>query len=488
MATPRRSQKQISEKYQGNLRYYNRLHWGRLARFLVSFLAICAGLAAIIVYQQRGNERFFNPEKLSGSHADLPNGCASCHDKASLSLTGQTFAGFRKILSDRFHHDVDFEPIDRNCEACHLERDKRTHVFHQPNVVKDRSCSICHQEHRGRNSMQAVASANCAACHNDSSTMEAAAAKGMQLPPAAFHFHTQPTQRVVYEMPRPSRGYTKVFESFAGNHPEFQLTTAKARDPDVLRFNHQRHFAADIPLVGGKKLDCNFCHVADADGRYNQPISFARNCQVCHALQFDPKNPELTLPHGNVEAVRGFVRRLDLQYADLAAKKKIVKPNEVQNFVAKQLAQLRDRVRSGEELERQVFFTADPYKFTQGPGARTRASFPGCAFCHEVKPVPNGAPVITKPVSIERWMVLAKFDHAKHKTVKCDDCHHAMQSRQTSDVLMPVKANCVVCHSPQGKVVSECITCHTYHATPAIVSASQGSAGDWRKTLLSAIR
>ena len=35
---------------------------------------------------------------------------------------------------------------------------------------------------------------------------------------------------------------------------------------------------------------------------------------------------------------------------------------------------------------------------------------------------------------------------------------------------MPAKANCVTCHSPKGKVVSECITCHTYHAPPQVVA------------------
>ena len=334
--------------------------------------------------------------------------------------------------------------------------------------------------------MRTVASANCAACHNDSSIMEAAALKGMQLPPAVFHFHTQPTQRVVYGMPRPARGYTQVFASFANGHPEFQLDSAKARDPDVLRFNHQRHFAADIPLVNGKKLDCNFCHTTDADGRYYERISYAKNCQICHALQFDPKNPELTIPHGSATAVRGFLRSLPTQYADLAVKKKITKPNEIQRFVAKQMTQLRERVRSGEEFEHEVFFATDPYKPMQNAGARTRASFAGCAFCHEVKPVANSAPVITKPVLIDRWMPLAKFNHAQHTSVKCDDCHHAAQSRETSDVLMPVKANCVTCHSPQGRVASNCSMCHTYHATPAVVAAenSSGSRSAFKQMLV----
>jgi hypothetical protein len=487
MALFRKSQKQISEKYQGNLRYYNKTHFGRLARFLVSFFAICTGVAIIIVYQRRGDERFFSPGKLSPNHAALIDGCASCHDKSMLAVRSLTPTRFQELLGDRFHHGVAFEPIDRNCEACHLKNDGRTHAFHRPNVVKDRSCSVCHQEHRGSESMRAVASANCAACHNDPSIMEAAVLKGTELPPAVFHFHPQPARRIVYEMPRPARGYTQVFATFANGHPEFRLDHGKARDPDVLRFNHQRHFSPEIPLVNGKKLDCNFCHTADADGRYYERISYANNCQTCHALQFDPKNPDLTIPHGDATAVRGFLRRLDLQYAELAAKKNIVRPNEVRNFVAKQIAQLRDRVRSGEELERQVFFATDPYKLTQGD-TRTRASFAGCAFCHEVKPVANGAPAITKPLLVDRWMSLAKFDHAKHTSVKCDDCHHAAQSRETSDVLMPVKANCVACHSPQGKIVSECIICHTYHATPATITATHEPADTWKKMLITTIR
>ncbi len=481
MATPRKSQKQISEKYQGNLRYYNRIHFARLARFLISFLAVCAGLAAIFVYERRGNEKFFNPGKLSTSHAALADGCASCHDKSTLTRATLAPSKFQQTLSDRFHHGIAFDPIDKKCEACHLKKDKRPFTFHQPNVVKNRSCSVCHQEHRGSTAMRVVASANCAACHNNSSTMEAAAAKGAQLPPAVFHYRRQPAQRVVYEMPRPARGYTQVFASFADGHPEFQLAYDKARDPDILRFNHQRHFAADIPLVNGKKLDCNFCHTADADGRYYERISYSKNCQICHALQFDPKNPDLTIPHGSATAVRGFLRSLPTQYADLAVRKKIVKPNEIRNFVAKQMTQLRERVRSGEEFEQQVFFATDPYKPMQNAGARTRASFAGCAFCHEVKPVANSAPVITKPVLVDRWMPLAKFNHAQHTSVKCDDCHHAAQSRETSDVLMPVKANCVTCHSPQGRVASECRMCHTYHATPAIMSASHEPASAWKK-------
>jgi hypothetical protein len=42
---------------------------------------------------------------------------------------------------------------------------------------------------------------------------------------------------------------------------------------------------------------------------------------------------------------------------------------------------------------------------------------------------------------------------------------------------MPAKTNCVTCHSPQGKVVSECITCHTYHAPGQVVAVSAQTDG-----------
>jgi hypothetical protein len=91
-------------------------------------------------------------------------------------------------------------------------------------------------------------------------------------------------------------------------------------------------------------------------------------------------------------------------------------------------------------------------------------------------------------------MPQANFNHAKHqidpttqKPLDCNLCHQATQSRQTSDVLMPAKANCVICHSPQGKVVAECMTCHTYHASPQLAaSASQGRPGSFKQMLFDA--
>jgi hypothetical protein len=477
MATPRRTQKQIAAKYQDNLDLYKRIQPWKLARFLVSFLALSLGLAAIIAYERRGDERFFNPGKLSVSHAALVDNCASCHDKSLLTERRLTPIQFQEVLKDRFQHGIAFDPIDQNCETCHLKQDKRTFAFHEPNVVQNRSCSVCHQEHLGSGRMKVVASAQCTSCHDNRLTMAAASSKGRLLDWTNFERHPHPPQQIVFTLPRPANGYTQTFPSFWNGHPEFQLKREPVRDPDVLKFNHARHFAADIPPIGGKKLECIYCHQPDTEGRYNnRRITFVGQCQACHSLQFDPKNPELTLPHGNTTTVRGFLRTLPTQYADLAVKKGITTPNEIKSFVTRQMLQLRERVRSGEDFERQVFFVADPYKPQPGTEPRVRASFYGCALCHEVRPVTNAAPFIAKPTFVDRWMPQARFDHVQHRSVKCDDCHHATQSHLTSDVLMPGIASCVTCHSPKGKVVAECITCHTYHAPASLTVAQQRPA------------
>ena len=493
MPTPGRTQKQIAERYKGNLGYYKKRHPWRAARWFASFLALAGGAAGIILFQSQGDEDFFSSGKISANHSAFAHDCAKCHDKGA-SLGDQfTLAKFETVLNDRFRRGLNFSSIDRKCEQCHKQ-----HTLHQPNVVENRSCSVCHQEHLGPGRMRSVADLHCASCHSNSSVMTASAQKGAQLPATAFHLWSHPIQQVVFEIPRPSGGYTQVFSSFAGDHPEFQLVREKARDPDVLRFNHQRHFAADIPQVDGRKLDCNYCHRTDSEGRFYQRISFGANCQSCHALLFDKNNPQIHLPHGDVNLVRTFLRTLPAQYGDYARLKQ-GKTNEidVQAFVAQQIKHLREQFRTGDELENAVFFTTDPYKPQRQMSANVRANFAGCAFCHEVKAVANAAPVITKPLLVDRWMPQARFNHAKHQVdpnthenLDCTKCHRAKVSRESSDLLMPAKADCVSCHGPKGKVVSECITCHHYHAPPQAtrVKLEAEAKDSFKRMMLSSVR
>jgi hypothetical protein len=68
---------------------------------------------------------------------------------------------------------------------------------------------------------------------------------------------------------------------------------------------------------------------------------------------------------------------------------------------------------------------------------------------------------------MERWLGRGNFNHAKHTQVACEKCHEARSSQDTTDILLPSKASCVACHSPQGGVASNCSECHQYHSSEA---------------------
>jgi len=494
MDEQRGTPKQIAKRYEDKVDYrHTRTPWRR-ARFWISIFVIAGGIAAIYFAQEKTPPAFFNTGPLSSHHRNLKGDCAACHTSQSLERD-QLLA----VLSERFHNGApSFERIDQACQACHKQ-----HAFHEPNVVENRSCSACHKEHHGPGPMHAVVSLDCASCHNDRAIMQASAQLGRQLPPTHFHLNPKvvnPTgaRQTVLQLPRPANGYTETFASFSKGHPPFQLHQQNVRESDALRFNHQLHLGRHgIPSTpGGGKLDCNYCHKPEPNGRYMQRVNFEANCQACHSLQFDVKNPDFQLPHGDAQLVRTFLRTLPAQYGELARRKRgITNENRVGEFTARQIRQLLTQFASGEELERTVFFTKDPYKASQQSDAATRAKYTGCAYCHEVKQTAGVAyplPDVTAPVMIDRWMSHAHFNHAKHQSVSCQDCHTAtMSSHLTSDVLMPTKESCTSCHSPKGTAMnaSECMTCHTYHAPdPRTTDPPATAAGSFKQMLLGRAR
>lgn len=493
MDEQRGSQKQIAKRYHDKVDYYNTTSPWRRARFWVSFIAIAGGSAAIYFAQKKAPSQFFNTGPLSRHHSALSkhaqhldlggNDCAACHKPQSLVRSSPGPAPFFQVLNDRFHNGApSFERIDQACQTCHKQ-----HAFHEPNVVENRSCSACHKEHRGPGPMPAVVSLDCASCHNNREIMQASAQAGKQLPPEQWRLNPKVvnltgTRSNILPLPRPQEGYTETFASFSDGHPPFQLHRENVRESDVLRFNHQRHLNGPgiPPTKAGGKLDCNYCHKPEPKGRYMQRVSFEASCQECHSLQFDVKNPDFQLPHGDAQLVRTFLRTLPAQYAELARQKRgLTNTQRIADFTAQQVRQLLVQFANSEELERTVFFTKDPYKTSQQSDPANRAKYAGCAFCHEVKQatgVSYAMAEVTKPVIIDRWMPHAHFNHAKHESVSsCRECHVVAASSQlTSDVLMPTKETCTSCHRPAGKAMktSECMTCHTYHAPDPRVAAS----------------
>jgi hypothetical protein len=472
MDEERGTQREIAKSYRDRVQArFTRTIWRR-TRFLLSVLLFAGGVVAIYYCEKKKPQAFFNTGPLSRSHARLQDGCASCHvpERLTSNSPGEP-PGFFQVLDDRFEKGApSFERIDRACAKCHQQHD-----FHEPNVVTNRSCSACHTEHQGLDAMMAVGNLDCASCHNNGKVMQASADRGKQLPPTRFHLNPKMVNlgQVILQLPRPTDGYTKTFASFSEGHPPFQLQRENVRENNVLRFNHQRHLnSSDIPPTKLGKLDCNYCHQPEPNGRYMQPISFEAHCQECHSLQFDVKNPDFQLPHGDAQLVRTFLRTLPAQYAELARRKRgLTNETKINEFAVQQVRQLLTQFPNAEELERSVFFTVDPYKASQLNDASSRAKYIGCAFCHEVKRsagLSYPTAEVTKPTMIERWLPHADFSHAKHDTVvSCRECHvAAASSRLTSDVLMPAKESCVRCHNAGGiaRKASECATCHLYHS------------------------
>ena len=451
-----------------------------------AFVTLCvAGLLIALTGPWR--EAFINPAPLSSHHtgpefqrmaeahakADPGLGCVACHGEVAAGFprwsleaqkAGRASLAFAELLEP---HLKDFSRMDASCIVCH-----QTQSYHQANVARDTSCSVCHLEHQGRGVFPAVGSARCTDCHGDAGQMADSAAKGRTLPPEFFAKPATPGV-VTFLTRRPADGYTKVISSFAGHHPEFRVNRASRSDKDTLAFNHALHLTgSNIPLLGGKPLECASCHRPDASGAFMQRMSFEQNCRTCHSLQFDERNPDMQLPHGDATYVRAYLRSLPAQYADHGAHQLGLRDKDaLSRYVAEQMLRLREQTRTGELLEEQVFFSdlrQSPAAAIAGQEGAGRAKFAGCATCHEVTARGSDVPLVTPPVIPDRWMNHAKFNHAKHTAMACADCHAAAKSSLTSDIIMPSQQSCTACHSPKGGVSDSCTTCHSYHNPPPV--------------------
>ncbi len=424
----------------------------RVWRGRVTFAIIAAACAVLLVVL--GNppwrNNFISPGVVSNPHSGsvfallattnhLNQNCGACHVAGNSGPNQMLHAAlraqpgildFKQLACARAAEPT---AMDAACLKCHAGKN-----FHQPTAPLV-SCTFCHAEHHGK-MMAATTEANCIFCHGELAKMACGS------------------------------NQVQVIHHFATDHPQFRFITEKLSDPDTLKFNHALHLTgATIPrLPGGESLDCAFCHQPNAAGEFMKPVAFEKNCRVCHALQFDPETPQLQLPHGSAEFVSAYLRSLPKQYLVLATQQKVVDANE---FVQQKLAGLRAQFGSGDELEKRIFLstaTAGPATQIGTVSGATRSLFPGCAYCHAVKLV-AGVPQITSPVMPERWLAHAKFNHAKHTSVACAQCHDVVHSRATADILLPPKETCATCHSPRGGVVDACTECHTYH-TPQLFS------------------
>ncbi len=371
---------------------------------------------------------------LTGGHRYFGADCNTCHERAFVSVRA---GACTECHEDQPHH---FD----------AERLKVT-------ALRDTQCLACHKEHGGAAALTRQDEGLCLDCHRD---MKATAADSKLL---------------------------DIEGGFADEHPEFRatfVTYADGKDrseridmsrPEALKersrlvFPHKTHL--DKTGVQGPEgkvvLECASCHVPEPGGKLMAPIRFETHCHDCHKLTFEIDDPERELPHGHVGRV---VQGLEAYYGLRTLERADIDSGEPDILARRRPGHQGAPVERSEGMQR----------------ARERARQAGkelfeyraCATCHEVEETVQSAfgwDVV--PVRVARtWFPKARFDHGRHATVDCADCHKVAgsgkkveDSEKSEDVLITGIATCRECHGDPGtaeRVPSTCISCHGFHISP----------------------
>ncbi len=367
----------------------------------------------------------WNPGTIDASHRFFAADCKRCHQTAFLTVR------------------------DNACLACHSNTPAHADPvkFNLPQLG-NAECRSCHQDHNGVRGLIRTDQRLCADCHvklksrtQNASTFEDVGDFG--------------TSHPEFKIDLPG------WDSAGKFAPQRVTFAADLKENSGLKFNHLKHLKPDgLETPNGRRtLDCNGCHKLDAGGGKMRPVNFEAMCHDCHKLGFDTLAPDREVPHGKVNEVlftlNEYYARVALEGGYQDAKSPVIvqerrrpgSPPLSQQQQQEALAWARDQARTVTES----LFTG-------------RA----CTTCHKVTPPRQAgdtwqiAPVRVSGV----WYGEAKFAHAKHETVKCDDCHAARKSEQSSDLLIPGIGNCRACHGgayAKDKVATTCIECHDYH-------------------------
>ncbi|MEA3208131.1 MAG: hypothetical protein QOE70_1188 [Chthoniobacter sp.] len=483
-----RTQKQVAEKYKGNLAYYTKPHYLRRLRGWCFVFTAVAAIAGAVTYQYWGSERLFSTGPISANHARFANDCRVCHLGSDLDLwktlpplaTGSRL--MEKMAEEKSLPGKDemlgamqkglsltsLSLMDQACMKCHpamgLHQPQaaglalRT-VFTELAVVHATACGVCHREHVGRDRMALPTSQTCASCHGDAEELQRTR-QSLKLnhPPLAATGENRDWGDGVVRFIAPERPpeALKAFTSYAQGHPPFDYEQPYLRDPADLKFNHSRHERNDIPAVQNRKMTCTDCHKPGPGGIYLQPVNFEQHCQQCHSLQIQPSLPKLLIPHGDPQKVRYFLASLKTSFENAIRAEGVSAPMEISQRADVEMESMRRRgLQTLPDLEETVFFLGDP---KEDPSDRLlrkgrRKFLTECAKCHSVTAGnASTAPKVNLPNVAERWVQRGPFTHLPHQHIACTDCHGAAhKSKLTSDILMPPQTLCAECHRPTAK-------------------------------------
>lgn len=378
---------------------------------------------------------------LTHAHSRWDTDCETCHTP----FQSINSAGWLDRLTGRPKQSASG---NLRCEGCHVA------TAHHPAQKADEvaGCADCHRDHQGReHDLKRLADASCTRCHADLS---------------AHHASTPQVATVV-------RG-------FSTGHPEFRNNPTDDPGPfrRTLRFAHAAHLTASpmmagylaqmseadqaryAPMVeamraGNTAAVCGSCHQFDRArlaGAAPVPITYETHCQACHPLTFDSADglKAIAAPHRVApDALERFLRQTYTERFVSMGLTGGTPPNRGAGRLDPPLETIEST--RGQIAERVTGAMA----LLAGGG--------GCGKCH----TPNGSGgyhLTNIPVS---WQPRARFDHAAHRMMACQQCHpRAFDQDQPAPLRppdLPTIQNCQSCHSPAGGVSHGCTDCHSYH-------------------------
>ena len=353
--------------------------------------------------------------------------------------------------------------IGSECEACHVNAFER---------VPDAACMDCHEVsvHVSRVATTVLGETRCASCHREHNEpaelvnrhqglcadCHAALPAAAELAAAEDFLDAHPEFRISLLLPT-----TTADNSIEWNVEHRLLSEAQGADRSNLSFDHAVHLdpAGIVAPAGRRTMECAECHEPEPGGAAMLPIAMDEHCSDCHALNFDPDDPDRVVPHGDAQAV---VQALVEYYS---ARLLGADADDVEQRLRRPGRQLTraDRDRAAAEARvRALAVAADIFE------RRT------CANCHEVTRSDDAElPWSVLPVRLtDSFFPHANFSHAAHDTevTSCDSCHNATASTTAEDVLIPDLESCRDCHGSSfagrnepGQIPSTCIMCHSFH-------------------------
>lgn len=367
-------------------------------------------------------DRFWSAGRISHVHRYFGSSCNTCHRKPFVRVENEV------------------------CINCHRDTTAHTHMDKMPanmTLVENGRCGHCHQEHNDTLSLKPGHQNLCVGCHGTLSGQ--AGVQTLLLNVSDFGAD--------HPQFRPTVFATGAWLRMPIGHPQLQHNTG-------LKFSHAVHLKSegvDSPQ-GQRVLECADCHHPEPGGAYMLPVNMERDCQSCHQLNFDPAVPERTLPHGDLAQLSLFLNEFYALQALQGGYTSADAPDSI-----KRRRRPNERVSKREQRDALQWARRTALKITREV-VETRI----CISCHTITTASGDAAgwsiePVHQPL---RWFPLSRFNHAKHDSSACTDCHAARNSDNSNDVLLPGIENCRKCHGgarAEDKYASTCIVCHQFH-------------------------